>query len=501
MKKEHRTEYLLIIIFMVAFFIGVLGFLTAGVNIGNAVFNTLTMYVLNYTNTPDNILINIARYLAAIFTLGAILSIFSRVVVIFSHWSRSFRKKSTLVFGENVEADNFAENIGICAIRSREFCKAKRYVLLGEEKDNLNFYYKYKEQLADKPVYVRCNSFSNRIVNHGLHKFFSLEELIARRYWYENTMIEDAYSEDAVPMDKLTVVFPIFNSLTEELLYQATQTNIYDVNQVVEYHIFGDTKAFCQLHQNLDALHIVAHNDEVWDSIQLLKNSDRIVLCCDENSVILARDLVEMVRCGRIDIITEAEISEELLRNTRSGKIAEDSMKINIFQWPQAICTEESIISDEKIYVAQLLNKSYYDEYNEGNTETAGRLWEELDTFDRYSNLAAADYQYIRLLLMQKWNKGIVYNGISDIPEYMMTKNAELEHLRWCNYHLYNSWTPWIDDTFSKPLKDKAERKHKDLRPFSELPDVEKEKDKLQIKYLFDAYDKSVQKRQMGIKN
>lgn len=315
--------------------------------------------------------------------------------------------------------------------------------------------------------------------------------------------------------DKLIIVFPFFDEQVEELLYQATQTNIFEPGQVVEYHVFGNTESFQRSHRNLEQLHIIFHEENAFDCILLLQKADRIILCNHDGSLKSISTLIEIVRRGRIDIISKTELSVEMLIDTRSGRISSEQLEVHVYNWLEKVCNEESVFRDERILVAQMFNKHYVDEYNHEQSDKVEKLWSRIDTFERYSNIAAVDYHYVQRLLLYRWYFGTDgrislddmdnstdfaklenelceilerYNEASGELKQTADKLAELEHIRWCNYHFYNNWTFKADDYYTDPLKGKEAREHKDLRPYSELPEKEKDKDRRQIKYLFEAY-------------
>ena len=61
---------------------------------------------------------------------------------------------------------------------------------------------------------------------------------------------------------------------------------------------------------------------------------------------------------------------------------------------------------------------------------------------------------------------------------------AELEHIRWCRYHLLNNWQYGTPDNGKN--KDAVRRIHTLLVPYAALPEAEKEKDRENIRVMLD---------------
>lgn len=66
---------------------------------------------------------------------------------------------------------------------------------------------------------------------------------------------------------------------------------------------------------------------------------------------------------------------------------------------------------------------------------------------------------------------------------------AELEHIRWCRYHQFHNWRMGIPKNGAR--KDATLRIHKDLIPYDELTEEEKEKDKGNIRMLLKLFAES----------
>ena len=144
----------------------------------------------------------------------------------------------------------------------------------------------------------------------------------------------------------------------------------------------------------------------------------------------------------------------------------------------------ENILGNRLHDYARRINLRYAHLYN-GVEETKKQLqaqWELLDTFTRYSNLSAADYHEVQQKMME-------HAGQPLSPE-VLEELAELEHIRWCRYHYLNNWKYGRPENGKN--KDMHCRIHTMLIPYEKMDEQEKEKDRENVRILFqlDAEDR-----------
>ena len=70
------------------------------------------------------------------------------------------------------------------------------------------------------------------------------------------------------------------------------------------------------------------------------------------------------------------------------------------------------------------------------------------------------------------------------IPGDVMELLSELEHMRWCRYHLLNNWTQGTPENGKS--KDSVKRIHVDLMPYDRLSEGEKQKDRDSVRVLLE---------------
>ena len=93
-----------------------------------------------------------------------------------------------------------------------------------------------------------------------------------------------------------------------------------------------------------------------------------------------------------------------------------------------------------------------------------------MDEFTKSSNYAAAahDHQKIRLLQEHGASADMSFD---ELPEQVVDELREIEHIRWCRFHFMNNWS------YAPGGKDRANRTHHYLVPYSELSQAVKAND------------------------
>ena len=143
MKKQKRFRFFLLAIPIA---IGMIGFLVDGkCSLSDALFNCVTMYIFEYGDTPPNTLVDIARWLAPLATASGILLFLSITKESIRNAFRRLRGNTIAVYGPEAEQEQALRELGKISIRGKDkFVKADRYILLGNEEENVAFYTKYK---------------------------------------------------------------------------------------------------------------------------------------------------------------------------------------------------------------------------------------------------------------------------------------------------------------------------------------------------------------------
>lgn len=470
-RKMKRKKIVKAVICVLPLIAGVCGLWAVdGDRFTDALYHSLEMYALDFTGKADNFLVELARWTAPLVTAGWVVTAFASLRGWWQGKMAGLRSDSVAVYGGGEEKTSFLRALGKRGVSGgSRLISAGRYVLLGSDEENFAFCREHRDALEGKPVSLKCDFARAQTVRGANLKAFSPEENGARLFWKQSGLYRDAEQAGG----ELKIVLTGFGRLGEELLYWGLQDNLFSPEQEIEYHVFGGGERFAALHPGLSALsdRVIFHGEQWFESIPLLKSANRI-LVCGENAAADARDILFAVPEKTLDVFGGA--------GTSSGFLEEES-RIRLFDWEREAMKPEIVLDDLLLERAKRINLRYAVLYG-GAADTAEekeKQWAALDAFTRYSNISSADYHEIRLQILNA-------QGISPDPDKLPADTlellSELEHIRWCRYHLLNNWTRGVPE--NGKAKDRAKRIHRDLIPYAELTEGEKEKDRENIRVL-----------------
>lgn len=468
----RRSFQFMKILLLLPLVLGVCGFvILAGEPFLDSVFNCVIMYVMNYGDTPPNILVEIARWTAPLATASSVLLVVSSL----QRWAvarwKYLRGGSVAVYGPEKEKEAVLSQLGKRGISGEDsFVKAGRYILLGSEPENFDFYQSHAGQLRGRPVWLKCESLPAQSVSDPDLKLFCPEEIAARLFWRQR----DVYSLWKKSSGTLKIVFLGFGKLGEELLSQGLQNNLFGPEQRLEYHVFGDCAAFLATHTSLKEISdpVIRHQEPWYDSLELLEQAELLLVLRQEGQPELLQAVLSATLRRETDVFSSEEPALALLAQQE---------RLRLFPWRRSAMDVKLLFEDTMYRRAKRINLRYAHLYQgtEETTENMELEWGGLDPFTRYSNVSSADYHEIRLKLLEA-------QGLSSRAEELSPAElellAELEHIRWCRYHYLNNWR------FGQPengkAKDPVRRLHAMLIPYGELSEGEKEKDRENIRVL-----------------
>lgn len=468
---KRMFRYLL---FLAPFICGTLGFCVLGrESLMNGMFKSVTMYVMNYGETPPNILVELARWTAPAAAAGSVLLVASSLRERLWNTLHSRRAGAAAVYGPEEEKAPLLAALGKTGVSGGSVpARTRRHILLWDEEENFLFYDKYKEMLAGKDVYLKCRSLpAQAAAGVNLHVFCP-EETAARLFWKENFL----YGDSAACGHRMRIVLIGFGKLGSELLGSALQNNIFSPEQKIEYHIFGGDSAYLKIHHSLGEIEdpVIFHEDSWQECLPLLESAVRLIVLQQDGQTELLSELLLALPAREIDVFAADSTGPDIL----DGK-----ERLRCFPWKALACRPENILGEELYRKAKELNLRYAHLYA-GVPETEENLdaeWGKLDTFTRYSNISSADYHEIRLKILEAMGEPKDPDRISpDCLELM----AELEHMRWCRYHWLANWTFGIPGNGKN--KDSVNRIHRDLVPYGRLPEEEKQKDRDTVRMLLE---------------
>lgn len=409
---------------LVPFVMGVIGFTVLdGQPVVDSLFLSMEMYFLNYSDSPPNILIEIARWTAPLMTASGVLMSISKIRGRILQLLRYYRGDSIAVYGDNIHRKEMVQALGSCGIDAGEdweWVKAKKYLLLGNEDENFRFYGQHREAFAGHTVYLKSENLAAEGILDPHLRLFCPEETAARLYWRRNCLYETSCAHG----HRLQIVFLGFELLGEKLL----------------------------------------------------ESADRILLLPQKGQLGMAGKLFASTTGTAFEVFTVEDDGFELL----SGR-----ERLHVLEWEKEAWNPANVLGTEIFEHAMKLNLHYAHLY--GDVEENMELeWGKLDGFTRYSNVSAADYHKIRVHMMKTDGWSMDVTSLS--PEQMELL-AELEHIRWCRYHQFHNWRMGIPKNGAR--KDATLRIHKDLIPYDELTEEEKEKDKGNIRMLLKLFAES----------
>lgn len=232
------------------------------------------------------------------------------------------------------------------------------------------------------------------------------------------------------------------------LLEQGLLQNVVHPAQCVQYWLAGDFADFLRNHPLLaqaleidpacggrDRLTVLDH----WnDDAQALCAADRIILC-DEDENTVRQTLEQLRRCFAV-------------RGAIHARLEQNAEGAACFGAARELYTPELVMRQALDRRAMRLHARYRSAHPEAPA------WQELSSFTRRSNLAAADHLSVKRRLLEQ------------SPQLSAEQKRRIEHARWQRFHLLNGWR--FGET-----KDGAARTHPMLRPFDALSPEEQEKD------------------------
>ena len=450
--------------------LGTAGFLLAGTPILDAVFRTVTMYAVNYSDSPPNALAELARWTAPLATAGGVLAAASSLRRRVLSRRRARRGDSVAVFGDDGTVRQAMEILGARGVSLRDgFLNARRYLLLGSESENIAFYRAHADEIGDRPVYLRSESLSlQTVARENLHPF-SPEENAARLFWRDRN-VYSLWKRAQAPM---RIVLLGFGRLGEALVFHGLQMNLFAADQQIEYHVFGDCAEFLAEHPYLHMLtdRVIAHAEPWYDALPLLDQAELVLLCEQTGQIALARKLLAVTVRPETDVFLAGDDGITLL---------EARSRLRCFDWLHLAMAPEVLFDDALCSRAKAINLRYAHLYGgvEETPEQRERQWRRLDAFTRGSNVSAADYQSIRFSMLR--DDGLPTQTEALSPE-QLERLAVLEHVRWCRWHWLNNWR------YGEPeggVKDASLRIHRLLVPYAALSEAEKEKDRENIRVM-----------------
>ena len=426
---------LLNISLVLGFTLGVGGLMFAGESFHDALYHVMLMCALNYSFDPPNMAADLARYFAAMFTIGTIGSMISGSLILIKKKMLARMDDNFVVYGEKEDIESIISKNEKGIDGGEKFITASNYILYGTEIDNLKFMNDFSEELKKeetKKVFLRTFSLPGMLME-GKIESFCIEELAARKFWLKYNPYKIAFDEEG-KQRKLHIVLLGCSRLSDELLFYGLQCNAY---ADVTYHLFGDEKEinrFRILHANLAEKGVISYEGDWLGHLDVIKRADMILLTEQKNQLKIIADLFFLSADFRLYIfscIQNFDTEMRLFSHQRYGEIPDD--RYVIFDWKAEGTNPERITEDKRVRLAQKANLGHaiegFDQEME-ITEEEKKAWYDLDLFSRYAFLYHLDFYINIKQLKESYGKSFTAEMIKS---YF--------HRRRLYYYWFNNWT------------------------------------------------------------
>lgn len=484
--KELKSLWKKMLMLGIPLLLGVIGFtLVGGERLSDGIFLTLCMYVMNYTDSPVNLWVELARWTAPIATASGVVLAIASVRIYLKNAIAYARGGSVAVYGPEKDRKKVLSRLPNGIEGEEEWVRAHRYILLHDEKTNFDFYQANRDKMGAAQVCIKCDAISPQLFAADNLHLFSPEEVAARLFWRRDELYKLSKQHD----HQLKIVLVGFGQLGEQVLLSALQRNVFCAKQNIEYHIFGDASAFRVMHSQLESVDdpVIFHEKQWFEELQLLEQAhmvivleqqeqmelvDKLVFALNRKSIVVFGNGAPQLQCIGVEQSWQEKLSDKEKQGTR--------VRVDVFDWKEEALKPEYFFADDLLELAKRINLRYANLYMnvEETPDNAEKEWRKLNSFLRYSNLYAAEYHALRLQMMRAWG----YGAQGELTPEHMEILAELEHIRWSRYHYINNWR--LGTPANGRAKDQDQRIHTCLIPYEELPEPEKEKDRENIRVL-----------------
>ena len=473
MHLNKVKKILYTVLWLLPFILGTVGYCMEGERVVDSLYDAFALYAVNPVSDANNWIIIIAKWGAPLVLASGILMVLRGALKRLRDYYISLHKGAAAVYSDNEYGNMLAASLnkGIL-VTDRQLREVWDHILLfADDMENLDFYQRNKEALKGKNVYMQLSKIDSFLLRENSIHFFNVNEIIARNYWREHHLLP--YFESGARMVKIAVF--CFSSLGQQLLNYALLNNIYDLDQQIEYHIWGNSLRYEHMLENGKMMNndrCIYHGNCWAKDIQQFPSMDRIIITEEDQT-----ELIQTL----LYLCSKAEIHCYDSRKTVLQEIYKYENLLSFGSYAD-ILTEQNIKGDKLYRAAKELNYKYACIYGNVSGDESKKeqemeeQWEHLDGFTKGSNIASADYHEIRKL--------IIGMAKSQNKEITMDFLGRMEHIRWCRFHYLNHWNYGVPENGKN--KDASRRIHVCLVPFDELTKEDQEKDYEAVKVLME---------------
>lgn len=449
-EMRKRLKKWVPVLSVVPLLLGTSGYLCAGERLLDALYFSFSLYFVNLVSDSSNILVELARWTAALVTATAVLCALRQIGIRLYWAALCLKRDSVAVYCDGEERVRFSDEGHGVIYPGRNFrAGAKSHIIMLEnDRDSLAFYEANRHLLRGHPVYIGLRGMDwNYMRDVPDATFYDIDGAAARTLWKSLRLWRRG-------RDRLTLVIWGGGHLGQSILDHGSLLNLFAPNQEIAYHLVGDT-ALYQINRgrfltgNLDTISF--HDTDSPSAWKAVQQADVVILA-------------EEAPAERIQALRIA--NENGVVYYYAPKDADVGAYLNfsdLYAFGKGLCTDENIRGEALVRRAKTLNYDYAKACGQlAPGETADEAWKKLDGFTRWSNISSADFQEV----------------LPDIraarPALTLDTLAALEHLRWCRFHTLAGWRYGVPEKGNRD----AERKiHKCLCPYEKLDEKDREKD------------------------
>lgn len=222
---------------------------------------------------------------------------------------------------------------------------------------------------------------------------------------------------------------------------------------------------FEKLHEDhLEDLQIKAYETDWYDHIDVIKQSDLIIIAEQENQIHLITNLFLVSAELRVVVCAAFRgdlANKKLLLQNRAGTIPEENL--TFFNWRKASQSLEALKKEERLLSADLDKEK---STQKGLRKKIQQDWATLGAFKRYAYLNFLDLYQVYEKLKAVWGDIITEEEL-----------LRIIHNRVLHYYWFNNWnySPLPDPEHPEKSENETKRLQRMLKPLEELSDEEKE--------------------------
>ena len=442
------------------FLLGAAGYAFAGERLLDALYFSFSLYFVNLVSDSSNILVEVARWTAALVTTTVVLYAMKQVWTRLRWAALCLGRDSVAVYCDGEERVRFPEGKHSVVYPGREFRPgAKSHIIMLESDcESLAFYEANRERLRGHSVYIGLRELDRGFMRDVSDvTFYDIDGVAARTLW-------KALRLWRLNRERLAVVIWGGGHLGQNILDHGLLLNLFAPNQEIAYHLVGDTILYQVsrgrfLSGNADTVSFhEADSPSAWEAV---RRADVLILAEETPA--------ERLQALRI----ACENGVVYYYAPKEADVGSYLKFSGLHAFGKGLYTDENIRGEAIIRQAKAQNYKYAQACGLlAPGETADEAWRKLDGFTQWSNISSTDFQEI----------------LPDIrvarPTLTLEELAALEHLRWCRFHTLNGWQHGIPQSGSRDAEKKL---HKCLCPYEDLDPEDQEKDRAVLRRALSA--------------